>query len=280
MSIIYVVSTPIGNLEDVTQRALAVLRSVSRILAEDTRRTAILLQRFEIVTPLVSLHEHNEAARAARVIGWLDAGESLALVSDAGTPLLSDPGERLISDVVAAGHTVVPIPGASALLAALVGAALPAAPFTFFGFPPRTGRERTQLLQQVATAEHTSVLYESPNRLLRLLEDLAAGCGAERPVVVARELTKVHEEFRRGTAAEVLAYYREQPLIRGEVVVLVGGGRVEAATTSDAEALAESLLGAGLSPSEAAREVARRLQLRRNQAYQIVQSVSEATSSE
>lgn len=272
MSILYIVSTPIGNLEDVTERALGVLRTASRVLAEDTRRTGVLLQRFAIRSPLVSLHEHNEAARSARVLEWLAAGESLALVSDAGTPLLSDPGERLVRDVIAAGHAVVPVPGASALLAALVGAGLPTAPFTFFGFPPRAGRERRGLLQRLAVAEHTSVLYESPNRLVRLLEELVEHCGATRPVVVARELTKLHEEFARGTAASVLAEYAARPAIKGEVVVLVGGGTAREASAEDGEALAAELLAAGLSPSDAAREVARRLQLGRNQAYRIVQS--------
>ena len=278
MSVLYIVSTPIGNLEDVTARALGVLRTASRVLAEDTRRTAVLLQRFEIRTPLVSLHEHNEAARSARVLEWLANGESLALVSDAGTPLLSDPGERVVRDVIAAGHAVVPVPGASALLAALVGSGLSTTPFTFHGFPPRSGRERRGVLQQLAVAEHTSVLYESPNRLVRLLEELVAQCGGERPVVVARELTKLHEEFVRGTAASVLAEYASRPAVKGEVVVVVGGGRVAAASAADAQTLAAELLAAGLSASDAARELARRLQLGRNQAYRIVQSQQEGSA--
>jgi len=276
MSILYIVATPIGNLEDVTLRALTVLRHVDRVLAEDTRRTAILLNHFEIRVPLVSLHEHNEAARTERVLAWLAAGESLALVSDAGTPLLSDPGERLVSDAVAAGFSVVPLPGASALLAALVGAGLSTAAFTFWGFPARSGRERAALMERLVESDHTSVLYESPNRLSRLLEDLAARGAGSRRAVVARELTKVHEEFRRGTVADLAAYYQQNPLVRGELVVVLEGAAPEVTDTGDAVILAQQLLASGLSPSTAARELARRLQLRRNQAYQIVHSVSEA----
>lgn len=273
MSTLYIVSTPIGNLEDLTQRALAVLRAVDRILAEDTRHSAVLLKRYEIRAPMVSLHEHNEAARTQEVLAWLAAGEDLALVSDAGTPLVSDPGERLVRAVVAAGQQVVPIPGPSALLAALVGAGLPTCPFTFYGFPPRSGTARAELLRQLAAAEHTAVLYESPNRLGRLLADLDAEGAGERSAVVARELTKVHEEFRRGTIHELCAHYAAQPLVRGEVVVLLEGREAAAVDVGTAEALARSLLAAGHPASEVARELVLRLQLRRNQAYRIVQSV-------
>src|SRR5687768_6549958 len=148
MATLYIVSTPIGNLGDITYRAVEVLGSVNRILAEDTRHTSILLRKFAITTPLVSAHEHNEAARAEQVVAWLEAGESLALVSDAGTPLLSDPGARMVRAVVAAGHAVVPIPGASALLAALVVSGFEPEPFSFFGFLPRKGGERKALLQE------------------------------------------------------------------------------------------------------------------------------------
>jgi 16S rRNA (cytidine1402-2'-O)-methyltransferase len=273
MATLYIVSTPIGNLEDVTQRALTVLRSVDRALAEDTRHTAILLRRYEVRVPLVSLHEHNEAARAGEVVGWLAAGENLALVSDAGTPLLSDPGERLVNAVLAAGYDVVPVPGASALLAALVAGGLPTSPFTFFGFPPRSGTARAELLRRLVAADHTTVCYESPNRLGRLLEDLSATGAGERRAVVARELTKVHEEFRRGTVLELAAYYAEHPLVRGEVVLLLEGGVSPPAPAEAAEELARALLAEGLPASTAARELARRLQLRRNQAYQIIQEV-------
>jgi 16S rRNA (cytidine1402-2'-O)-methyltransferase len=277
MGTLYIVSTPIGNLEDVTQRALRVLAEADRILAEDTRRTAVLLKRYAIETPLISLHAHNESARSRRVLEWLEQGQTLALVSDAGTPLLSDPGERLVRDVLGGGHAVVPVPGASALLAALVGSGLDTARFTFLGFLPRGGRARAEALERIERSEMTTVVYESPNRLVRLLEDLASGCGVERPVVVARELTKLHESFVRGSTAEVLAHYQAQPSIRGEVVVLVGAGSgAEDVAAADPGDVARELIAAGMSASEAARELARRLQLRRNQAYQIVQSLDPA----
>lgn len=270
MSILYIVSTPIGNLGDVTARALTVLREADRVLAEDTRRTAILLRHFEIDTPLLSAHEHNEAARSAQVVGWLDAGEVLALVSDAGTPLVSDPGERIVRAVLDAGHEVVPVPGASALLAALVGTGFAVVPFTFFGFVPRSGRERDEFLAALVALRHTAVMYESPGRLHRLLQDLQTHCGAERGIVVARELTKMHETFVRGTIADAVAYYEERQTVKGEVVVVLAGAAEEApAGAEDAAAIARELLADGTSPSRAARELARRTGLSRNDAYTI-----------
>jgi 16S rRNA (cytidine1402-2'-O)-methyltransferase len=269
MPTLYIVSTPIGNLGDITYRAVAVLSAVKRVLAEDTRRTAILFRRYGITTPLVSAHAHNEAARAAQVLAWLGAGDDLALVSDAGTPLLSDPGWRIVRDAVAAGHTVVPLPGPSALLAALVGSGLPPEPFTFFGFPPRGGRDRDAVLGAAAALTHTAVLYEAPGRLRRLLEDLTARCGPERPVVVARELTKVHETFVRGTLAEAVAYYGDSAT-RGEVVVLLGGAvAAEPAATAEVTEVARSMLATGQRPSDVAKELSRRFGLARNTAYAI-----------
>lgn len=271
MSILYIVSTPIGNLGDVTERALTVLREADRVLAEDTRRTAILLRHYGIATPLISAHEHNEAARAEQVRAWLDAGETLALVSDAGTPLVSDPGDRIVRHAIAAGHEVVPVPGASALLGALVAAGLPAVPFTFFGFVPRAGREREALLERLATLDHTAVLYESPARLQRLLTDLLRYCDSERGVAVARELTKIHETFVRGTLADAAAYYQGRGTVKGEVVVVLAGAPARAVPDAGAvAALARSLLAEGTRPSAVAREVARRTGLARNDAYTIV----------
>lgn len=272
MARLYIVSTPIGNLSDMTFRAVEVLRSVARILAEDTRRTSILCQKHGIETPLVSAHEHNEAARSARVVEWLDAGEELALVTDAGTPLVSDPGGRIAEAALAAGHELVPVPGPSAVLAALVASGLPAEPFTFYGFLARSGRERTERLDELATLRHTAVLYESPARLVRLLETLAERSPGDRRVAVARELTKLHEEVRRGTLTEVAEYYRGTR-VRGEVVVVVEGttGVSAAVDAEAAAALAVALLEEGGRPSVVAREVARRLGIPRNLAYEIVQ---------
>lgn len=280
MSSLYIVSTPIGNLEDLSQRALRVLKEVDRVLAEDTRHTSILFRRFDIHTPLVSAHTHNETGRAAQVIAWLEAGENLALVSDAGTPLLSDPGARIVRDVIDAGHTVVPVPGASALLSALVGAGLDTSAFTFFGFPPRSGGERTAMLDRIARLDHTAVLYEAPPRVHRLLADLEALCEEGRNGVVARELTKVHETFERGTLTELAAYYEENPA-RGEVVVLIEGGTgrtVEA--PADPSDVARELLAGGGRASGVARDLARRLGMSRNEAYQIVLSVADSQSTD
>lgn len=279
MATLFIVSTPIGNLGDLSPRAAETLRTVDRILAEDTRRTRVLADHAGSKTPLVSLHAHNEAERVERVLRWLDAGESLALVSDAGTPLVSDPGGRLVRAVADAGHTVVPIPGPSAVLAALVASGLPGDRFTFLGFPERKGQARTALLQRTAAADEVIVLFESPQRLVRLLEDLADACGAARRVSVARELTKLHEEFFRGTLEEAATYYRQHPP-RGEVSLVVGPADADATPGVDVEeearSLARALLDDGAKASAVAKEVARRLALPRNTAYRIVHEVSEA----
>jgi 16S rRNA (cytidine1402-2'-O)-methyltransferase len=285
MSRLYIISTPIGNLGDLTHRAAAVLGAVARVLAEDTRRTSILLRHYGIATPLQSLHAHNEAARTAGILARLDDGEDLALVSDAGTPLISDPGARIVRAVVAAGHEVVPIPGASAVLAALVAGGLEPEPFTFYGFLARSGRARRERLAELAALRHTAVLFEAPPRLRRLLAELLEACGAERQVVVARELTKVHETFFRGTIREAAAYYEEEEP-RGEVVVLVAGadsaGGAEAAeqaagAEAEARATAAALVTGGSRPSAVARELVRRHGLARNRAYEIALAAAEGS---
>lgn len=283
MGRLYVVSTPIGNLEDVTHRAVRTLGEVDRVLAEDTRRTRILLQRYGISTPVVSAHTGNEERRAEEVVAWLEQGEDLALVTDAGTPLVSDPGARIVRRALEMGYEVVPVPGPSAVLAGLVGSGLDAGRFTFLGFLPRSGGERTRFLEEAAVAGHTVVLFEAPGRLARLLRDLEDACGSARQAVVARELTKVHEEFRRGTLAELASYYEEAPP-RGEAVVLVaaaGEEEREGAVRPDEEAaraLARALLADGRSPSRVARDLARRLGLPRNRAYAL--ALAEAAAGE
>jgi len=276
MGTLYLVATPIGNLEDLTLRATRILREVDLVLAEDTRRTGILLRHLGATTPMLSLHQHNEGARSAELLERLIGGGTMALVSDAGTPLVSDPGETLVRRAIAAGVGVVPIPGPSAVLHALVGSGFPAIPFTFRGFPPRKGREREEFLERIGEAPETTVLFESPERTGVLLRELAERCGAEREGVVARELTKVHEEFRRGTLGELANYYADASP-RGEVtIVLAGGTGVEPSAGVDREAalaLARVLLAEGESPSRTAREVARRLRLTRNMAYSLVQEM-------
>jgi 16S rRNA (cytidine1402-2'-O)-methyltransferase len=276
MATLYIVSTPIGNLADMTYRAIETLRTVDRILAEDTRRTGILLKHYGIQTPMISAHEHNEAARSAHIVGWLQDGQNLALVSDAGTPLLSDPGARLVNAVIEGGFDVVPIPGPSALLAALVAAGIEPEPFTFFGFLPRSGKERKERLQQLVPLAHTAVLYEAPGRVEKLLNDLLESCGSERRAVVARELTKIHETFVRGTLHELVSYYQDQS-VRGEVVVILAGAAPLVAEDSEelAAAAARELLEAGGSARDVAREIATRFQLPRNVAYQLTQKAAE-----
>lgn len=273
MARLFLVATPIGNLEDITLRALRVLKEARRVLAEDTRRTGVLLNHHGIRASLVSAYEGNEAARAEQAVGWLDAGEDVALVSDAGTPLLSDPGDRIVRAALAAGHDVVPVPGPSAVVAAISAAGLEAVPFTFFGFAPRSGEERRRVLGEVAESAHTTVLYEAPRRLVRLLRDLEERCGPDRPAVVAREVTKLYEEFRRGTLSEVRAYY-EDAAPRGEIVVVVAGRPPPSAEeqTDAMRELVRELIGEGGRASGIAREVARRLGVPRNLAYDIVLS--------
>lgn len=277
MATLYLVSTPIGNLGDLSPRAAETLRGVGRILAEDTRRTRVLADHAGSTAPLVSLHQHNEAERLGKILEWLDEGEDLALVSDAGTPLVSDPGGRVVTAVTEAGHRVIPIPGPSAVLAALVGSGLPTDRFAFVGFPDRKGEGRRRLLERIGAADETTVLFESPNRVSALLEALVETCGPERRVAVARELTKLHEEWVRGTLVEAAAYYRERPP-KGEVTVVVGPREARATgeeRTAEAGRLAGELLAAGMKPSEAARALVERLDLARNQAYRIVHDLSD-----
>lgn len=219
MGKLYLVATPIGNLEDVSPRALRVLQEVHMVACEDTRTTQVLLKRHGVrAKHLTSYTEFNHERKAKELVGQLDRGWDVALVSDAGTPALSDPGERLVAAALAAGHEVVPIPGPAAAIAALVASGLPTREFTFIGFVPRRSGERRRLFAQLLAARRSVVLYESPYRVADTLADLAA-VAADARVVVARELTKVHEEFVRGSAAELAARYAgERP--KGEVTIV------------------------------------------------------------
>lgn len=277
MGTLYVVSTPVGNLDDHTVRSARVLAEVDCVLAEDTRHTGRLLAHLQIDCPLLSLHRLNEASRVEEVLRRLEGTGSLALVSDAGTPLVSDPGERLVDAVLDGGHRVVPIPGASAVLAALVASGFPAVPFTFLGFVPRKGRDRSAVLDRVAGARETTVIFEAPGRTVALLEALADRCSTGRRASIGRELTKLHEDVRRGTLPELVSYYSEAPP-RGEVTLVVepasGDEASPEADEAAVEALARALLAEGVSPSRAARQVARRLGLPRNQVYDMVQDLT------
>lgn len=217
-----VVPTPIGNLGDITLRAIAALRAADLIAAEDTRRTGILCRHHAIAAPLISFHEHNEAARTAELVGRIAAGSHLALVTDAGTPAIADPGFRLIRACHQNGFPVTVLPGPSAVLVALVGSGFPPCPFYFAGFlPPKSGK-RCQAIAAAGGRAATTVFFESPHRLVKTLEDCARLL-PDRPLCVARELTKVHEEFRTGPPADLLAHYRARPP-RGEICLLVRGG--------------------------------------------------------
>ena len=266
---LFIVSTPIGHMGDFSFRAVETLRDVSAVLAEDTRHTVHLLERYGIATPLVPYHEHNEAKATPGLVARLRAGESLALVSDAGTPLLSDPGARLVRAAVEAGIRVSPVPGASALLSALVASGLDADRFTFFGFLARRGRERAATIDEIARLRHSAVLYEAPSRVGDTLAELAAAGAAERQAVVARELTKQFEEIRRGTLAQLAAYYDDAPP-RGEVVIVVAGAAApEGASEEQLRVRAAELRADGRSARDVASALVSELGASRNVAYRI-----------
>jgi 16S rRNA (cytidine1402-2'-O)-methyltransferase len=270
---LYVVSTPIGNMGDFTFRAVEVLKSVATILAEDTRHTRHLLDRYEIATPLASYHAHNEAKTTPGLIARLLAGESLALVSDAGTPLLSDPGARLVKAAAEQGIHVAPVPGASALLSALVASALDLDRFTFFGFLTRSGAERRRELNEITALRHTVVLYESPNRLATTLGELEELGNGSRTAVVAREMTKQFEEVRRGTVSELRAYYGDrQP--RGEIVLIIGAAPEVEVTEAQVRERVTALRASGASARDAAAAVAEELGVPKKTAYRLALEVA------
>ncbi|SER17489.1 16S rRNA (cytidine1402-2'-O)-methyltransferase [Amphritea atlantica] len=223
-AVLYVVATPIGNLEDMTPRALRILESVALIAAEDTRHSGRLLSHFNIKTPMIAVHDHNERQQQQKIIEKLQQGSDIALISDAGTPLISDPGFILVREVRAAGFSVVPLPGCCALIAALCASGVPSDRFIFEGFPPAKSQQRLNFFTALAGENRTLVFYESPHRIVDSLADIVAAFGAGRPVVIARELTKTFETFINGSAAEVLAQVEADPNQRkGEFVVMVEG---------------------------------------------------------
>jgi len=235
---LFIVATPIGNLEDITLRALRILGEVDVIAAEDTRHTSRLLNHYHITTPMLSLHEHNERGRIDTILARLADGQSVALVSDAGTPLVSDPGAELVAAARAADVRVEAIPGASALLVALVASGMADGEFTFLGFPPRKRHERLAWLRRAAAEPRTLIIYEAPHRIRESLADMAEAFG-DRPVVLARELTKIHEEFTRGTARTLLDAV-DSP--RGEYVLIVGTDHQTAADDEPGQVSKETVL--------------------------------------
>ncbi len=268
---LYVVATPIGNLEDIGARALRVLREVALIAAEDTRHSARLLQHFGIATPLVACHEHNERDQGGRLVGRLLAGEDLALISDAGTPLISDPGYHLVRNARAAGVRVVPVPGACALIAALSAAGLASDRFIFEGFLPARAAGRRQRLQALVEEPRTLIFYEAPHRLLESLEDMRALFGDERPAVLARELTKAFETIKGASLGELCAWVAaDSNQQRGECVLLIEGWQApvgEEALSAEALRVLDLLL-AELPLKRAAALAAEITGVRKNLLYQ------------
>ncbi len=268
MGTLYLVATPIGNLEDITLRALSTLAEVDLIAAEDTRRTRILLQHHGIRTPTLSYHEHNKRQQLDRLLQSLASG-SVALVSDAGTPGLSDPGYELVRQALAAGHQVSPIPGPAAPIAALVASGLPSDQFVFLGYLPRKSAERRGALRALAAEQRTMVFFETPHRLVTALEDLTAAFGPDRSAALCRELTKLHEEILRGTLEEISSSV-VSATPRGEITLVIAGATQQARWGSEQvrQAIA-ARLQEGLRPSQAAREVAEQSGWPRSEVYRL-----------
>jgi len=269
---LYLVATPIGNLEDITLRALRVLKEVDLIACEDTRQTLKLLGHYGIQTRLVSYHEHNEMTRAAELVVDLEGGAKIALVTDAGMPGISDPGFHLIALAIRHHVPVIPIPGASAFLAALVASGLPTDSFRFGGFLPAKSGQRRKLLESVKDAPRTQVFYEAPHRLLQTLADVVEVMGNNRHVVVAREVTKIHEEFLRGRVTEVLDQLKSRGEVKGEITLLIGKAEEGAApsaseTTSVAQRVREIMAEEKADEKAALKKVAKERGISKSEAY-------------
>ena len=279
---LYLVGTPIGNLEDMTFRAVRLLQGVDVIAAEDTRHTGKLLHHFQITTPQVSYYEHNQKSRLPEMLRRLHQGQAIALVTDAGMPGISDPGYELVKLCAAEGIPVVPIPGPSAAIAALVASGLPCDRFVFEGFlPNHSPARRQERLAELQAETRSLVFYEAPHRLRKTLQDMAVAFGGDRPVVLARELTKLHEEFWRGTIATALDHYaKREPA--GEFTLIVGGAIRNEPVLSEAALIAElqALLHQGISRSQASRQLAQQTALPRRQIYQLALSLPAPTDSD
>ncbi|MEA5504914.1 16S rRNA (cytidine(1402)-2'-O)-methyltransferase [Halotia wernerae UHCC 0503] len=271
---LYVVGTPIGNLEDMTFRAVRILQTVDMIAAEDTRHTGKLLQHFQVKTPQVSYHEHNSSSRIPELLEHLVNDKAIALVSDAGIPSISDPGYELVKACIEAGITVVPIPGASAAITALSAAGLPTDRFVFEGFLSAKNQQRCEHLESLQAESRTLIFYESPHRLRETLQDLAEVWGSDRQIVLARELTKLYEEFWRGTIAEAIAHYSQRDP-QGEYTLLVAGTPPSQPQLTEAQLKAElqQIMSQGISRSQASRQLAKLTSLPRRQLYQLALSI-------
>ncbi|MBB5345414.1 16S rRNA (cytidine(1402)-2'-O)-methyltransferase [Tunturibacter empetritectus] len=275
---LYLVATPIGNLEDITLRALRVLRQADRIACEDTRQTQKLLNHFEIRTPTVSYHMHNEGSRAEELIAELKTGARIAVVSDAGTPGIADPGGQIVAAALDAGVDVFPIPGANAAVSGLIASGLSTERFTFHGFLPAKAGQRKTALEDLIRGEVTHVFYEAPHRILDTLADIDAVFGPEQHIVIARELTKLHEEFLRGTVADLRSQLAARASVRGEIVLMLAPTSIE--STSDDKKDKKTTLAAevsaimkseGISEMDALKRVARERGIGKSEAYRELQ---------
>ncbi|MCE2699218.1 MAG: 16S rRNA (cytidine(1402)-2'-O)-methyltransferase [Nostocales cyanobacterium LE14-WE4] len=271
---LYIVATPIGNLEDMTFRAVRILQAVDMIAAEDTRHTGRLLQHFQVKTPQISYHEHNSHSRIPELLEHLQYGKAIALVSDAGMPGISDPGYELIKACIDNGITVVPIPGASAVITALSAAGLPTDRFIFDGFLPAKSQQRQKYLESLQGESRTLVFYESPHRLRDTLADLGTVLGSDRSLVIARELTKLYEEFWRGTIEDAIADYTQREP-QGEYTLLVAGNPPSQIQLTETELKAEllQLMHQGISRSQASRQLAKDTSLSRRYLYQLALAI-------
>jgi len=272
---LYLVATPIGNLEDITLRALRVLRSVDRIACEDTRQTQKLLNHFEIRTPTVSYHMHNEGSRSEELVAALKQGGRIAVVSDAGTPGIADPGGQIAAAAIAAGIDVFPVPGANAAISGLISSGLPTERFTFHGFLPAKAGQRKTALEQLPRGEVTHLFYEAPHRIVETLADVEAVFGPTQHVVMARELTKLHEEFLRGPVSDLRAQLATRINIRGEIVLMLAPTASEEAPTdqrpSIAAEVAALIKAEGLSEKDALKRIAKERGIGKSDAYRELQ---------
>jgi 16S rRNA (cytidine1402-2'-O)-methyltransferase len=272
---LYLVATPIGNLEDITLRALRILRSVDRIACEDTRQTQKLLNHFEIRTPTISYHMHNEASRSEELIAELQSGARIAVVSDAGTPGIADPGGQIANAAIAAGIDVFPVPGANAAISALIASGLPTDRFTFHGFLPAKAGQRKTALEEIPRDNTTHLFYEAPHRILDTLADIETVFGPAQHVVIARELTKLHEEFLRGPVNALRTQLVARPSIRGEIVLMLApalaGKEVSAQPASIAVEVKALIQAEGISEKDALKRVARERGIGKSDAYRELQ---------
>jgi 16S rRNA (cytidine1402-2'-O)-methyltransferase len=271
---LYLVATPIGNLEDITLRALRILRSVDRIACEDTRQTQKLLNHFGITTPTVSYHMHNEGQRSEELVEALKQGGRIAVVSDAGTPGIADPGSQIAAAAINAGIPVFPIPGANAAISGLIASGLSTERFTFHGFlPSKAGQRKTFLEEVPRTGNTTHIFYETPHRILEALSDIEAVFGPAQPVVIARELTKLHEEFLRAPVSELHAELTARPVIRGEIVLMLTPAEQQSTThsTSIAQAVSALMKSENLTEKDALKRVARDRGIGKSEAYRELQ---------